>query len=168
MRSIGYPITLCGLLLAAAACGSSTGPGTVALDAITPAPGATAVSTGTTLTLSFSGAMATGMEQFVDVHEDSLGGPVIPMTCSWNGPRTVLSCTHAPLTGSTPYVIHMGGGLHAMSGAMVNFDAWTAAGGIRMTSGMMGAMHNGQPIGMMGLGWHHGSDYGMMCVFTAA
>jgi hypothetical protein len=166
MRLILRPITFSGLLLVAAACGSSTGPATVTLDAIAPAPGATAVATGTSVTLTFSAAMATGMEQFIDLHQDNLGGPVVPMACGWDVPRTVLTCTHAPFAAGTTYLIHMGGGLHAMSGGMMDFDAWTSAGGTRMTAGMMGSMHNGQPIGMMGSGWHHGSDYGMTCWFT--
>jgi hypothetical protein len=129
-------------------------------------PGATAVAPGTSVTLAISAAMATALELFIDLHQDSLAGPVVPMTCGWNGPRTMLTCTHAALAAGTTYLIHMGGGLHAMSGVMVDFDAWTAAGGTRLTAGMMGAMHNGQPIGMMGSGRHNGSDYGMMCRFT--
>lgn len=168
MRSIHYPAMLTSLLLAGTACGSSTGPGTLALDAVSPAPASTLVSPVANVTLTFSAGMATGMEQFIDLHVDSLGGPVIPMTCGWNGARTIVTCTHAPLAGGTTYVIHMGGGLQAMSGAMVDFDTWTMTGATRMMSGMMSGMHDGQPIGMMGSGWHHGSDYGLECIFTTA
>jgi hypothetical protein len=33
---------------------------------------------------------------------------------------------------------------------------------------MMGGMHDGQMVGMMGTGWRHGTHYGMMFTFTTA
>lgn len=169
MRTSSGSALLFGLTVMSGACGSSSGPGAaVTLTSITPAPGATSVATGTDLTFSFSAPMAAGMEQYLDLHRDSLPGPVVPMTCQWNGARTTLTCIHAPLSDSTTYVMHMGGGLHGTAGGMMDFSTWIGQGGMMLTGTMMGGMHNGQPVGMMGGGWHAGSNYGMGCSFSTS
>jgi hypothetical protein len=157
-----------GALLLAAACGSSAGPpDDVTLDALAPAPGATGVSLSPSISLTYSAPMAAGMEQYLDLHEGGITGPIVPMTCGWNGARTGLTCTpDAPLAAATGYLIHMGGGMHAQSGHGMDLDPWTSMGGSWMMSGMMGGMHGGGPLNMMGSGWRHGSDYGMGFGFT--
>ena len=72
--------------------------------------------------LRFGGAMAVGMEEFVDLHQGDLSGPVVPMSCRWSADATVLTCTPAsPLAAHTTYAIHMGGGLMSRAGGAVLF-----------------------------------------------
>jgi len=47
--------------------------------AMSPAAGATAVATSSPVTFRFSAAMGEGMEQYLDLHVDSLSGSVVPM-----------------------------------------------------------------------------------------
>ena len=135
-------VTLTTALLAA--CSSSTAPKTVSLASVTPSPGATDIPAATTVTASFTGAMMAGMEQYVDLHRGGVDGPIMPMTCLWNGDRTTLTCTpNSPLAGSTGYTIHMGAGMMDDQGGMMNMTNWTTTGGQWATSGMMGGTHGG-------------------------
>src|SRR5512137_2147542 len=68
--------------------GASTGAG-AAFMAVSPAAGATAVATSSPVMFRFSGAMAEGMEQYVDLHVGDLSGRVVPMSCGWSEGRTV-------------------------------------------------------------------------------
>lgn len=165
--------SLLGLVLLAsplmAGCSDAGGPDSTTLVDVSPAPGATAVATSTTLSLTFSQPMMAGMEQYLDLHPGGIGGPVVPLTCGWNPEQTTLTCTpSAPLTPGTQYSIHMGGGMTDESGHMVNVQNWTTMGGEWATGGMMGGTHAGQPVGMMGSGWRHGTDYGMVFEFTTS
>jgi hypothetical protein len=158
--------TLTTVLLAA--CSNSTAPNAVSLTSVAPAPGASAVSTTTTVMASFSGPMMAGMEQYVDLHQGGVDGPIMPMTCAWNGDRTTLTCTpNSPLAGGTGYTIHMGAGMTDAQGNMVNMAHGTTMGGQWATSGMMGGTHGGMNVGMMGAGWKDGmGHYGMLFPFT--
>ena len=160
--------TLMTVLLAA--CSSSTAPNSVSLASVTPAPGANAVSTTTTMVASFTGPMMAGMEQYVDLHQGGVDGAIMPMTCAWNGDRTTLTCTpNSPLAAGTQYTIHMGAGMTDAQGNMVNMGSWTSMGGQWATSGMMGGTHGGVPVGSMGSGWKDGmGHYGMLFTFTTA
>jgi hypothetical protein len=151
-----------------AACSSSTAPKTIAQASVTPSPGATDVSTGTTVMASFSQPMMAGMEQYVDLHHGGVNGPITPMTCTWNGTRTILTCTpNTPLAESTGYTIHMGAGMMDDQGGVMDMADWTTMDGQWATSGMMGGTHGGMSVGMMGSGWKDGmGHYGILFPFT--
>jgi hypothetical protein len=152
----------------AAACGDPAGPEATTLIDISPAPAATGVATTTALTFTFSRPMMSGMEQYLDLHQGGIGGPVIPMSCGWDAGQTTLTCTPAaPLAPGTQYTVHLGTGMTDESGGMVTMQHWTGMGGQWATGGMMGGSHAGQATGMMGAPWRHGSDhYGMLFEFT--
>lgn len=171
-------------LLAAAACGggssssnpmmtgssaTSAGSGTV-LAAVVPNGNAVAVPTGTAIVLRFNHAMLAGMEKYMDLHEGDTSGPTVPMSCGWSGDRTVLTCEPAgPLKAQTRYTIHMGGGMMDADDHPANMDPGLTMGGQWLTGGMMGGMHAGSPMGMMGSGWlGSNGSYGMVFTFTTA
>jgi len=154
-------------VVALGACSDSTSPTTATLTGVSPAPAATAVAPSTTITLTFGQPMMAGMEQYMDLHQGGVAGPTVPMSCAWNTDGTVLTCTPInPLAAGTQYTIHVGGGMTDAQGHMMDMDNWTTMGGQWATGGMMGGTHAGQPIGMMGSGWMHGSYYGMLFTFT--
>jgi len=154
----------------AAACSDSSGPGTTAtLDAVTPTPGAVNVSTGTYVALTFGQPMMAGMEQYMDMHQGGVTGPAVPMGCVWSQDMATLTCTPgSPLAGGTQYTIHVGAGMTDAAGHRCGMGDWTTMGGQWATSGMMGGMHAGQPMGMMGSGWTHDGHYGMLFTFTTS
>ena len=155
--------------VALGACSDSTGPATARLTAVSPTPAATAVAPSTTITLTFGQPMMTGMEQYMDVHEGGFAGPTVPMSSVWSPDQTVLTCTPTnPLAAGTQYTIHVGAGMTDAQDHMTDMDEWIALGGHWATSGMMGGTHAGQPVGMMGPGWRHGTHYGMLFTFTTA
>ncbi|HQR18129.1 MAG TPA: hypothetical protein PK948_07150, partial [Gemmatimonadales bacterium] len=48
-------------------------------------------------------------------------------------------------------------------------DMMAQMGGVWLTSGMMGGVHAGQPMGTMGSGWMGANgSYGMMFTFTTS
>lgn len=149
-------------------CGNSTDATRASLTAVSPAPAATAVSTGAAVTLTFGQGMMSGMEQYVDLHRGTIAGPAVPMGCGWNPGRTVLTCMPTDsLASGTHYTIHLGAGMRDAQGDMMDMGAWPSMGGQWATSGMMGGMHDGQPTGMMGGGWRDDSGhYGMTFGFT--
>ena len=155
--------------VALAACSDSTGPGTATLTAVSPAPAAAAVAPSTAITLTFGQATMAGMEQYMDLHQGGIAGSTIPMACGWSADQTTLTCTPTnPLAAGTQYTIHVGAGMTDAQGDMMTMDGWTTMGGQWATSGMMGGIHAGQPVGMMGAGWKHGGHYGMLFTFTTA
>jgi len=120
--------------------------------------------------LTFSGSMAQGMEAYMDMHTGTTAGAIMPMACSWSADRTTLTCTHAPLAGGSTYTIHVGGGMRDAGGNPIDMgDMMNMLGGTWLQSGMMGGMHAGQSMGMMGSGWMGSNgSYGMMFTFTTA
>ena len=155
--------------VAISGCSDSTGPATGTLTGVSPAPAAVAVAPSTTITLTFGQSMMTGMEQYMDLHQGSIAGPTVPMTCAWNPGRIALTCTpSSPLAASSQYTIHVGAGMTDSQGHMMDLADWTTLGGQWASSGMMGGSHAGQPMGMMGAGWKHDSHYGMLFAFTTA
>jgi len=138
--------------------------------AMSPAAGATAVATGTSVMLRFSAAMAEGMEQYVDLHVGNLSGPVVPMGCAWSEGRTVLTCNPAaPLAVRTTYAVHLGGGMMGAGGVAVDYTNGLAMGGQWIMGGMMSGTHAGMGWGMMGSGWRNANgSYGMVFTFTTA
>jgi hypothetical protein len=160
-------VTLTTVLLAA--CSSSTAPPkSGSLAAITPAPNATGVSTTTSIVATFSQPMMPEMEQYVDLHVNGVDGQILPMGCTWNGAQTTLTCTpDNPLAGNAPYTIHLGASMIDQDGAVIDMASWTSMGGQWATSGMMGGMHGGMPLGSMGFAWKDGmGHYGMLFSFT--
>jgi len=161
--------TIAAIVLTAAACSDSTAPSSASLSVVNPTPDAVGVSPSTDVTLTFDHQMRNGMEKYVDMHQGGIGGPIVPMTCGWNGGHTTLTCTPmGPLAAGTQYMIHVGCGMTDAQGDPMDFGPWTGRGGEWVTSGMMGGMHAGQPVGMMGAGWMQGSHYGMIFMFTTS
>jgi hypothetical protein len=159
--------TLTAVLLAA--CSSPTvPPKSASLTTITPAPNATGVPTTTSIVATFSQPMMAGAEQYMDLHVNGVDGQILPMNCAWNGAQTTLTCApDNPLASNAPYTIHMGASMMAQDGAVVDMGDWTSMGGQWATSGMMGGMHGGMPVGSMGIGWKDGmGHYGMLFPFT--
>ncbi len=158
MRLFTIAILTAGPVVGLAGCGndSSTAPNSeTVLESVSPAAGATEVDPSTPIMIRFSGPMASGMEQYADVHQGGIGGPVVPMTCTFSADRTTLTCAHdEPLQTHTHYTIHMGSGMMDGSGHPAEIESHgMAMGGQPVTGQMMGGMHNGQPTGMMGQGW---------------
>ena len=161
-------------LMAVTSCGHDmmNGPGDMGrttLMAVTPSPGAVGVSPGTAITVQFDYAMGFGMEQYVDLHEGDLAGPLVPVTCNWSGDRTVLTCTpQAQLKQRTQYTVHLGGEMMDASGHGVDMTRWgMPMGGQWAQSGMMGATHGGMPWSGMGPAWMAANgSYGMGFTFT--
>jgi hypothetical protein len=176
-----------GALLAAAlgvACGggnSMTGPsmsgsgsssaGAVAFMAVSPVAGASGVPVGSPITFRFSGAMGTGMEQYMDLHMGDLSGAEMPMSCAWSGDRTLVTCTPAsPLASRTTYALHLGGGMMSAGGMAVDYTTYgPGMGGQWIMGGMLTGTHGGMGWGMMGSGWRNANgSYGMAFTFTTA
>ena len=160
------------MLAALSACAADShmaGPamsGQVALQSVSPASGATGVSLTMPMTMRFSGAMGRGMESYVLMHEGTLTGPVVTGRWAWSADRRTLTFTaDAPLRARTTYLIHMGGGMRAADGALLDYGSCAGLGGQSVSAGMMA----GGGSGMMGSGWQ-GSDggYGMIFTFTTA
>lgn len=141
-----------------------------ALVAVSPDGGATGVSLGTTMTMRFNGPMAAGMEQYVDLHDGTVAGPIHPMSCTWSADRTTLTCVPStPLQDHTMYTLHLGAGMMAAGGGAVNMEPGTGMGGQWVMGGMMGGLHAGQQMSMMGGDWRGSNgSYGMMFAFTTS
>ena len=135
-----------------------------------PAAGAMGVAVGTPLLFRFSGAMAAGMEQYVDLHMTDLSGAEVGMSCAWSADRTQLTCTPgSPLAPHTTYAMHLGGGMMSAGGAAVDYTAGLGMGGQWIMGGMMTGTHGGMGWGMMGNGWRNANgSYGMVFTFTTA
>jgi hypothetical protein len=164
------------------ACGSDklTGPSSVSVSpatgavfmSVSPQGSTSGVPASTPITFRFGGPMASGMEQYFDMHLGGLDGPVVPMNCGWTADRAVLTCNPAaPLTPRMTYTIHMGGGLRDAQGNPAGYDTHGAMmGGQWIQGGMMSGLHGGgMGWGMMGDGWRHANgSYGMAFSFTTA
>jgi hypothetical protein len=137
-----------------------------ALDAVNIGPSSSANPAGT-ITISFNGAMMPGMEQYVDLHQGGVTGPLMPMQCAWSADHSTLTCTPTTaLTPGTAYTLHMGAGMHGSSGTPVDMTGGTHMGGTWMTGGTGGTGdgHHGQ---MMGGEWHDTAGHdGMLFPFT--
>jgi hypothetical protein len=146
----------------------TTGQPATTLALVSPAGGATNVAPAAAISLTFSGPMAQGMENYMDVHAGTAADAVMPMTCTWSADRVTLTCTHAaPFAAGSMYTIHVGAGMTDANGHVVNMA--NMMGGTWLMPGMMGGMHAGQPMNMMGAGWQGSNgSYGMMFTFTTA
>jgi hypothetical protein len=184
-RSIAGAITAL-IPIALAACeGDSTEPVVEesALLSVIPAGGAVGVDINLPITIQFSHSMMQGMEEYADVHEGEVEGPLVNGTWSWNATFTELTFTpDAPLMPQTQYVIHIGGGMRDEEGRHIDYEQHGfGMGGEWMTEQMhQGGQHgygtgHGGMGGMgggtgMGQGWIHPGNggYGMIFTFTTA
>ena len=171
-----------GLAFLAVGCGGGASPSMMSpsptgsqagatLMSVTPQGGATGVSGSTSMVFRFSGAMGSGMEQYVDMHMGDLSGATMPMTCVWSGDRTTLTCTpQGPLSPRTTYVTHLGGGMTTQTGQAVDCAQYgPSMGGQWIMGGMMTGSHAGGAWTMMGANWHNANgSYGMAFTFTTA
>lgn len=142
---------------------------------VQPSGGSVDVAIGTAVVITFDHAMATGMEAYAALHEGSPQGPVVAGAWEASKERTVLTFRpNTPLKRATTYVIHLGGGMAAANGHMVNLGArGLGMGGQWVGGAMMGGMGGGMgsvPSTMMGSGWRHpgNGSYGMAFTFKTA
>jgi hypothetical protein len=127
------------------------------LVSVAPAAGATGVDPKGSITIRFSGPMASGMEQYVDIHQFDIRGPIVSLTHIWSADRTTLTCTpSAPLHQGTRYTVHLGSGMRDARGHHADVDdPGGRMGGHPVTSQTMNDHHGSHPTGMMGSGWQH-------------
>lgn len=167
-------LVVCSAALSAVACADNANAPTApaaALTAVAPSGGATNVDVATPIKLTFSGPMGQGMEAYVDMHAGTSADAVMPMSCTWSGDRTILTCTHAaPMAPGAMYTIHVGGGMMDADDMPVDLDDMVGQmGGMWLQPGMAGGMHGGQPTNMMGAGWMGANgSYGMIFTFTTS
>lgn len=151
---------------------ATTPSGDTVLESVTPRAGASGVDPSSRVTVRFSGPLASGMEQYVDLHRGGVNGAVMPMACAPSADRTTVTCTPAePLQPGTTYSIHMGAGMMDANGRSVETEEHgIGMGGRPVTDQMMGGGHDGQAAGMMGAGWRHPGDghWGMIFTFETA
>ena len=153
---------------------------------VIPQGNATGIDPNTPIVIEFTHAMRPGMEEYADVHEGSVEGPLVPGTWSWNAAFTMLTFTHdAPLKSQTLYVIHIGGGMQDREGQHIDYEQHgVGMGGQWMTRQMHQGGQHGYGMGQggmgglggmgggtgMGEGWIHPANggYGMIFSFTTA
>ncbi len=154
-----------------------------ALLAVFPQGGSSGVDPTGPIVIEFTHVMMEGMEEYADVHEGGLEGPLVAGAWSWNGDRTKLTFTPSqPLKSQTQYVIHIGGGMQDHLGQHINYEQHgSQMGGQWMTEQMyqggqhghgmggQGGMEGGHGDGM-GTGWVHPTNgsYGMVFYFRTA
>ena len=129
------------------------------------------VSRTTSMVFRFGAAMATGMEQYLDLHMGDLAGRTMPMNCGWSEDRTTLTCIpQGPLAPHTSYVLHVGGGMMTQAGWALDCAQYgPMMGGQWVMGGTMGGFHAGASWGMMGANWRDANgNYGMAFSFTTA
>ena len=111
--------------------------------------------------------MYAGMEQYVDLHEGDLDGPLVPMHYGWSSDRHTLACTpDARLRSHTRYTLHVGAGMMDADDHPVDLGHMGPQMGGQW---VMGSTHHGgsSDHGMMGNGWHDSNGhYGMSFSFT--
>jgi hypothetical protein len=174
LRRLAVPLAAVAVVLATQACSEDnpTAPATeTVLASVSPASGATGVDPSAPITIRFSGAMGAGMEQYLDVHQGDISGPIVPMTCAFSADRTTLTCLHEqPLQTRTAYTIHMGSGMMDGQGRPVDVESrGMEMGGLPVSGQTMGGMHGGQPMGMMGQRWQDADGHlGMAFTFQTS
>jgi len=174
MRYLILPLAAMALSGALACSGNdntngTTGPsGETVLESVTPTVGATGVDPASPIAVRFSGPMANGMEQYVDLHQGGIGGPVVPMSCALSSDRSEVTCVpNQPLQEGSTYAIHAGGGMMDANGRPVEVEQHGMGMGGQLVTGQgMGGMHNGQPAGMMGPGWVNSGDGSLGMAFS--
>lgn len=147
--------------------GVATMGGRPGLMSVSPGAGAIVSSDGASIVLRFSLPMATGMEQWVDLHRGDLAGDTLPLSCAWSSDRSTLTCVPvAPLTPGM-YALHVGGGMLAANGGSLDWGAHHPGGQWAMPG--PGTNHAGHAWGEMGQGWHaQNGSYGMVFTFSVS
>ena len=159
---------LVGLVFAAGlgmiACqGDTTGTaGDSQLAAVSPTGGATGVTVTSKVTIEFTHAMMSGMEQYAALHEGSVTGAVVGGSWTWAADqRTLTFAPTSPLKSQTAYTIHVGGAMRDAQNHMVGLGNGMGMGGQWANGGMMGNNSS-----MMGAGWlMPDGNYGMLFSF---
>jgi len=138
------------------------------LMAVSPQGGAAGVATSSPIVVQFGVAMGAGMEQYIDLHLGDLSGPLVPMSCSWSGDRTTLTCRpETSLRPHTTYVVHVGGGLMSLDGRHIDDSQFgSMMGGHWIMGGMISGSHAGAPWAALGPGWRNDNSYGMEFSFS--
>lgn len=175
-----------GLLVATIGCEEGTTAPALeetALLSVIPQGGATGVDPNGPLVIEFSHPMHQGMEEYADVHEGDVEGPLVEGSWSWNEDFTKLTFTPAtPLKSQTQYVVHIGGGMVDENGEPINYGLHgLGMGGQWMTQQMHQGGQHGYGMGQggmggmgggfsMGEGWTHPTNgsYGMVFIFTTS
>lgn len=187
LRRLGRVAAVGTILTLALGCSDgATEPGAeeTVLLSLVPQGGATGVDPNAPVVIRFSHPMMQGMEDYADVHEGAVEGPLVPGAWSWSADMTALTFTpDAPFKAQTQYVIHIGGGMEDQEGHHINFEEHGfGMGGQWMTQqmhqggqhgygmGQGGGMGGGMGGGGIGAGWTHPSNgsYGMVFFFTTA
>ena len=183
LRGIAMSLRIATLTVVTAALAGSvacspgaTGPSApaTALVSVAPTGGAANVNTGAAVVITFSHAMASGMEIYVSLHKGDVTGPTVPGIMTWSADRMMLTFTpDAPMDSAAVYTLHIGGGMRDADGHPIDMTANGMMGGQWATGTMMtgGGMMGGGVMGgpEMGPGWMGGNGmYGMVYTFTTA
>jgi hypothetical protein len=174
VQTVGASALLASLMVVVACSGDGTGPSapiTTELVSVTPAGGSTGVSTAGPMVMTFSRPMMPGMEQYLDLHQGDVSGPLVVINCTWSADRLTVTCVPAlPLQPSAPHTLHAGGGMTDTDGHPVDMSQHAAlTGGQWLMPGMMGGTHAGAPMSGMGAGWTAtNGSYGMTFTFTTS
>ena len=154
-----------------------------ALLSVIPQGDATGIDPNSPIVIEFTHTMMQGMEEYADLHEGDVEGPLVPGSWSWNEAYTKLTFTpDSPLKSQTQYVIHIGGGMQDQEGHHINYEEHGfGMGGQWMTQQMHQGGQHGYGMGQggmggmggatgMGEGWVHPTNggYGMTFTFTTA
>jgi hypothetical protein len=182
-KKIALVLMSMGAVLTAGCEDDSTSPAVEesALLSIIPQGGTTGVDPNGPVVIEFTHPMQQGMEEYADVHEGDVEGPLVEGSWSWNAEFTKLTFTpFAPLKSQTQYVVHIGGGMMDEGGNPINYGQHgLGMGGHWMTQEMHQGGQHGYGGGMgggmgggtgMGSGWTHPTNgsYGMVFTFTTA
>lgn len=107
--------------------------------------------------VTFSGPLASGMEDYIDVHEGSITGPVVSLNCSQTGTGAIVNCSPRPpfaWEAGTEYWVHVGGSLKGRNGGAVDLTSiGTALGGRIVTTEELGAGAHPAATDSLGGGW---------------
>lgn len=161
MRHVTILLAAASLAAVSAACDDANAPeNQTFLEEVSPAAGTLDADPEGSIVVRFSQGMASGMDQYVDLHQGGVDGPAVPMSCGLSDDRSTLTCTPGqPLQPGTAYTIHVGAGMMDDGGRPVEVeDHGMGMGGQPVTGEMMGNMHSGQSTGLMGQGWKHPGD----------
>ena len=185
MRALIATVALVTPFTLAACDDGSTEPeiGDTALLSVIPQGDATGIDPNAPIVIEFTHTMMLGMEEYADLHEGDVEGPLVPGAWSWNEAYTKLTFTPgSPLKSQTQYVIHIGGGMQDQAGHHINYEEHGfGMGGQWMTQQMHQGGQHGYGMGQggmggmgggtgMGEGWVHPTNggFGMIFTFTTA
>ena len=96
-----------------------------------------------------------GMEQYLDLHQGDVSGPLVSITCAWSADRLTVTCVPGqPLQPKALYTFHAGGRMMDADDHPIDMGQHQSqTGGRWLMPGMMGGMHGGTPMSGMGAGW---------------